>query len=40
MRAATAVTNPDTAAAFVKDAGSFDGGPDIDGVIARYVSTR
>ncbi|MCE9600266.1 MAG: LIC_13355 family lipoprotein [Spirochaetia bacterium] len=38
LTAATACTNSDTGALFVQDSGAFSGGPDIDGVIARYVS--
>ncbi len=40
IRAATALTNPDSAAAFPQDTGAFGGGPDIDGVIARYAAAR
>ncbi len=40
MRAATALTNADSGMAFPQDSGSFGGGPDVDGVIARYVSAR
>ncbi len=40
LTAATARTNADTSANFLQDTGAFSGGPDIDGVIARYRSTR
>lgn len=40
MRAATALINADSGSAFPQDPGSFGGGPDVDGVIARYVSAR
>lgn len=40
LTSATARINPDTGANFVQDAGAFNGGPDIDGVIARYRTTR
>lgn len=39
LTAATSRTNPDTVAAFLQDSGAF-GGPDIDGVLARYRSAR
>ncbi|MCX7999354.1 MAG: LIC_13355 family lipoprotein [Leptospiraceae bacterium] len=32
--------NPNTASPFLKDAGSFDGAPDIDGVAAKYLFAR
>ncbi|HMV44358.1 MAG TPA: LIC_13355 family lipoprotein [Leptospiraceae bacterium] len=37
---ATARTNADTGSNFLQDTGAFGGGPDIDGVIARYRATR
>jgi hypothetical protein len=40
LTAATARTNADTGANFLQDTGAFGGGPDIDGVIARYRATR
>jgi len=40
LTAATARTNIDTGVSFLQDTGAFGGGPDIDGVIARYRSTR
>ncbi len=40
LTAATARTNADTGANFLQDTGAFSGGPDIDGVIARYRATR
>jgi hypothetical protein len=40
IRPAAALTNPDSAAAFPQDTGAFGGGPDIDGVVARYVVVR
>ncbi len=40
LTSATNRTNPDTGANFVQDAGAFGGGPDIDGVIARYRAAR
>ncbi|MBP6738460.1 MAG: LIC_13355 family lipoprotein [Leptospiraceae bacterium] len=40
LTSATARTNLDTGANFLQDTGAFDGGPDIDGVMARYRGTR
>lgn len=40
LTAATARINPDTGLTFLQDTGAFGGGPDIDGVIARYRTTR
>jgi hypothetical protein len=40
LTAATARINADTSANFLQDTGAFGGGPDIDGVIARYRATR
>jgi hypothetical protein len=40
LTAATARTNADTGSNFLQDTGAFGGGPDIDGVIARYRATR
>lgn len=37
---ATARNNPDTGSAFVSDASGLGGSPDIDGVIARYLTNR
>ncbi len=39
MTAATNRTNADTGAAFLKDSGAFSG-PDIDGVVGRYLANR
>jgi hypothetical protein len=38
--AASSRINPDTSANFLQDTGAFGGGPDIDGVIARYRTNR
>lgn len=40
LTSATARTNADTSSNFLQDTGAFSGGPDIDGVIARYRATR
>lgn len=40
LTSATARTNLNTGANFLQDTGAFDGGPDIDGVMARYRGTR
>ncbi|HRG44890.1 MAG TPA: LIC_13355 family lipoprotein [Leptospiraceae bacterium] len=40
LTAASARTNVDTGAGFLQDTGAFGGGPDIDGVMARYRGTR
>jgi hypothetical protein len=40
LTAATARTNSDTSANFIQDSGAFEGGPDIDGVNARYRANR
>ncbi|MBK8397872.1 MAG: LIC_13355 family lipoprotein [Leptospiraceae bacterium] len=40
LTAASARTNSDTGTNFLQDIGAFGGGPDIDGVIARYRSAR
>ena len=40
LTASTARINIDTSANFLQDTGAFGGGPDIDGVMARYRSVR
>lgn len=40
LTSATARINPDTTASYLQDPGSFGGGPDIDGVLARYRVPR
>ncbi len=40
LTSATARTNPDTGANYLQDVGAFGGGPDIDGVLARYRAPR
>jgi hypothetical protein len=40
LTSATARTNPDTGSNYLQDVGAFGGGPDIDGVLARYRAVR